>query len=87
MKERDEVKMAVRHYRFVLLRIRFPDGLILQGTNMLSDVPLNPGKVTTHESNKRIVTQQSPNADVCTKSSEWYNRIVPLMGGSGGNHE
>ena len=32
MKERDEVKMAVRHYRFVLLRIRFPDGLVLQGT-------------------------------------------------------
>ena len=32
MKERDEIKMAVRHYRFVLLRIRFPDGLVLQGT-------------------------------------------------------
>lgn len=31
MRERDEVKMAVRHYRFVLLRIRMPDGLILQG--------------------------------------------------------
>ena len=36
MKERDEVKMAVRHYRFVLLRIRFPDGLILQGTEYVS---------------------------------------------------
>ena len=31
MRERDEVKMAVRHYRFVLLRIRMPDGFILQG--------------------------------------------------------
>ena len=31
MWERDEVKMAVRHYRFFLLRIRMPDGYILQG--------------------------------------------------------
>ena len=35
MKERDEVKMAVRHYRFVLLGIRFPDGLIVQGNIIL----------------------------------------------------
>ena len=31
MREKDELKMTVRHYRFVLLRIRFPDGIILQG--------------------------------------------------------
>ena len=31
MREKDELKMTVRHYRFVLLRIRFPDGVILQG--------------------------------------------------------
>ena len=27
----DELKTAVRHYRFVLLRIQFPDGIVLQG--------------------------------------------------------
>ena len=32
MREKDELKTAVRHYRFVLLRIRFPDGIVLQGT-------------------------------------------------------
>lgn len=32
MRERDEMKMFVKHYRFVLLRVRMPDGLILQGT-------------------------------------------------------
>ena len=31
MREKDELKTAVRHYRFILLRIRFPDGVILQG--------------------------------------------------------
>ena len=31
MREKDELKTAIRHYRFVLLRIRFPDGVILQG--------------------------------------------------------
>ena len=31
MREKDELKMTVRHYQFVLLRIRFPDGIILQG--------------------------------------------------------
>ena len=46
-----------------------------------SDVPLIVGKVTAHECNKRIVTRQTPNANVCTGSSEWYKRIVPLMGG------
>ena len=32
MRERDEMKMFMKHYRFVLLRVRMPDGLILQGT-------------------------------------------------------
>ena len=36
MREKDELKMTVRHYRFVLLRIRFPDGMILQGINIVS---------------------------------------------------
>ena len=31
MRERDELKMFIKHYRFVLLRVRMPDGLILQG--------------------------------------------------------
>ena len=31
MRERDEMKMFIKHYRFVLLRVRMPDGLILQG--------------------------------------------------------
>ena len=31
MREKDELKTAVRHYRFVLLRIQFPDGIVLQG--------------------------------------------------------
>ena len=31
MRERDEMKMFMKHYRFVLLRVRMPDGLILQG--------------------------------------------------------
>jgi len=31
MREKDEMKMTIRHYRFVLLRIKFPDGIILQG--------------------------------------------------------
>ena len=31
MRERDEVKMAVRHYKFVVIRVRMPDGLIVQG--------------------------------------------------------
>ena len=34
MREKDELKTAIRHYRFVLLRIRFPDGIILQGINI-----------------------------------------------------
>ena len=46
-----------------------------------SDVPLTVGKVTAHQCNKRIVALQTPNANVCTGSSEWYKRIVPLMGG------
>ena len=31
LRERDEVKMAVRHYKFVVIRVRMPDGIILQG--------------------------------------------------------
>ena len=31
MRERDEMKMFIKHYRFALLRVRMPDGLILQG--------------------------------------------------------
>ena len=31
MRERDELKAAVRYYKFVLLRIRFPEDIILQG--------------------------------------------------------
>ena len=31
MREKDELKTVIRHYRFVLLRIRFPNGIILQG--------------------------------------------------------
>ena len=34
MRERDEVGMAVHHYKFVLLRIRMPDNYILQGQNL-----------------------------------------------------
>ena len=40
MRERDEVRMAVRHYRFVLLRVRMPDGYILQGKTGCVDDPL-----------------------------------------------
>ena len=36
MREKDELKMTVRHYRFVLLRIRFPDGIILQGIKIVT---------------------------------------------------
>ena len=31
MREKDDMRIAVRHYRFVLLRVRLPDGMILQG--------------------------------------------------------
>ena len=31
MRERDEIKMAIRHYRYVLIRVRLPEGLLLQG--------------------------------------------------------
>ena len=31
MRERDNMKMVLRHYRFTLLRIWLPDGLIVQG--------------------------------------------------------
>ena len=31
MREKEEMRMAVRHYRFVMLRVRLPDGVILQG--------------------------------------------------------
>ena len=31
MRERDEIKTAVRYYKFVVIRIRFPEGVILQG--------------------------------------------------------
>ena len=34
MRERDEIKMVVRHYRFSLIRVRMPDGFILQGTSL-----------------------------------------------------
>ena len=31
MREKDELKSAIKYYRFVLLRIRFPEQIILQG--------------------------------------------------------
>ena len=31
MREKDELKSAIKYYRFVLLRIRFPEQFILQG--------------------------------------------------------
>jgi len=31
MREKDELKSAIKYYRFVLLRIRFPEQVILQG--------------------------------------------------------
>ncbi|XP_064388211.1 UBX domain-containing protein 6-like isoform X2 [Halichondria panicea] len=31
MRERDNLKMTLRHYRFALIRVRMPDGLIIQG--------------------------------------------------------
>ena len=31
MREKEEMRTALRHYRFVLLRVRLPDGVILQG--------------------------------------------------------
>ncbi|XP_019864518.1 PREDICTED: UBX domain-containing protein 6-like isoform X1 [Amphimedon queenslandica] len=31
MRERDEIKSAMRYYKFVVIRIRFPEGVILQG--------------------------------------------------------
>ena len=31
MRERDEMRNIVRYYRYTLLRIRMPDGLLLQG--------------------------------------------------------
>ena len=31
MREKDELKSAVKYYRFILLRIRFPEDIILQG--------------------------------------------------------
>ena len=34
MRERDEVKMMARYYRFTLIRVRFPEGLILQGKQL-----------------------------------------------------
>lgn len=42
MREKDEIRIAVRHYRFVLLRVRLPDGIILQGTcSLLSKMVLD----------------------------------------------
>ena len=32
MRERDDMRLAAKYYRFTLLRIRLPDGLFLQGT-------------------------------------------------------
>ena len=34
MRERDETRNIVRYYRYTLLRIRLPDGLLLQGKNL-----------------------------------------------------
>jgi len=31
MREREEMRAVVRHYRYTLLRVRMPDGLLLQG--------------------------------------------------------
>lgn len=31
MREKDELKAAIKYYRFILLRIRFPEDVILQG--------------------------------------------------------
>jgi len=31
MRERDEMRAVIRHYRYTLLRVRMPDGLLLQG--------------------------------------------------------
>jgi UBX domain-containing protein 6 len=42
MRERDEVRASVRYYKYVVLRIRFPENIILQGVfrpqHKLSDV-------------------------------------------------
>ena len=34
MRERDDMRNMVRYYRYTLLRIRMPDGLLLQGKNL-----------------------------------------------------
>ena len=55
MREKDELKTAVKYYRFILLRIRFPEDIILQGgcghesfMFMTCTVePLNKGHVET----------------------------------------
>lgn len=31
MREKDEIKSATKFYRFILIRIRFPEDVILQG--------------------------------------------------------
>lgn len=37
MRERDETRAVLRYYRFVVVRIRFPEGVILQGTHDVSE--------------------------------------------------
>lgn len=31
MRERDEMKSVVKYYRYILIRIRFPEGVLMQG--------------------------------------------------------
>ena len=35
MRERDDMKSVIKYYKFVLLRIRFPEQVILQGTYLI----------------------------------------------------
>lgn len=41
MRERDEIKSAMRYYKFVVIRIRFPEGVILQGIQKHFDIVIN----------------------------------------------
>ena len=57
MREKDEMKMTVRHYRFVLLRIKFPDGIILQGVWQLM---CSVFKLSKQLNGQLILTRQFP---------------------------
>lgn len=72
MREKEEMRTALRHYRFVLLRVRLPDGVILQGVfrpfekladvrMFVADALVNPHSIFSLASVGKVLEDDSAN--------------------------